>query len=78
MSIDPFAMALGKVEVVTTSNGGLPPEYWAERVTARLMGISENAPEPIKAQALAYKDAMQSVILEGIKRAIASDRAYRK
>lgn len=73
-----LGIGLGKVTVATTSNGGHPPEFFAERIMAKLFIVADTAPEPIKAQALAFQEAIHSVILDGIKRAIASDRAYRK
>jgi hypothetical protein len=71
-------LGAGLVQIFTTSGGGHPPEFFAERIMAKIMYVSDTAPEPIKAQALAYRDTVHAVILEGIKRAIASDRAYRK
>ena len=39
---------LGAIEVQTESNRGHPPEWWAERLTDRIIGISDNAaPAPI-------------------------------
>lgn len=75
---DPTDMGVGQVKVYTTQNGGHPPEFFAERIMAKLFAVSNTAPEPIRAQALAFQEAIHSVILDGIKRAIASDRAYRK
>ena len=40
--------------------------------------IGDNAPEPIRDQALAFREQMLTIVLEGIKGAIASDRIYRK
>ena len=67
---------IGKVSVTTTSNGGHPPEFFAERIVARLIAVAETAPEPIRMQALAYREQMLAIVLEGVRRAIASDRAY--
>lgn len=75
---DPVPMAVGNVTVATTTGGGHPPEFFAERIVDRLIVVADNAPEPIKAQALAYRENMLVIVLEGIKRALASDRAYRK
>ena len=75
---DPFTSSVGNVMVVTTKDGGRTPEYFAERIMVSLMFIGDQAPEPIKAQAHAFRDKMQAVILEGIKQAIESDRVYRK
>jgi hypothetical protein len=74
----PASMQVGGVTVVTTTSGGHTPEFFAERIVARLIAVSETAPEPIKAQALAYRDSMHAIVLDGIKRAIQSDRAYRR
>lgn len=67
---------VGAVTVSTTEHGGHPPEYYAERIVARLIAIGDDAPEPIRAQAYAFRSQMQQIILEGIKRAIESDRVY--
>lgn len=68
-------ITVGNVSVVTTSNGGHKAEFYAERLLSRLISVSENAPEPIKAQALVYRDQMHKVILETIKSAMASERS---
>lgn len=69
---------VGSVSVATSSNGGMPPEYYAERIVARLIHVGDNAPEPIRAQAWAYREKMLAIVLAGLKQAIQSDRAYRK
>jgi hypothetical protein len=71
-------MAVGTVTVVTTSDGGHPPEFYAQRIVDRLIFVGDQAPEPIRAQALTYKDQIFAIVLAGIQRAIADDRAYRK
>jgi hypothetical protein len=75
--MDTLGLLHGTVSVVTTSNGGRPPEYFAERIMQRLLHISDQMPEPIKAQAFAYREQMAAIILDGIKAAIESDRNYR-
>lgn len=77
-SPDPPSLGIGSVLVVTTQNGGRPPEYFAERIVQRLMFIGDGAPQPIRDQAFAFREKMQAVILDGIKQAIESDRSYRK
>jgi len=66
---------LGSVGVKTTQNKGLSPEYWTERIMERLVSVSENADPMVKAQAEAFKDTIQTVVLLYMKQAIASDRA---
>ena len=49
---------MGDVNVQTTENKGLSPEYWTERIMERLISISDNADPMVKAQAQAFKDNM--------------------
>tara|TARA_R100001377_G_C3134531_1_gene90510 strand:- start:130 stop:408 length:279 start_codon:yes stop_codon:yes gene_type:complete len=66
---------VGNVGVETTQNKGLSPEYWTERIMERLLSVSENADPIVKAQAQAFRENIQTVILLYLKQAIASDRA---
>jgi hypothetical protein len=66
---------MGDVNVQTTQNKGLSPEYWTERIMERLISISDNATPEVKAQAQAFKDNMTQVVLLYLKQAIMSDRA---
>jgi hypothetical protein len=75
---DPLSAAIGAVTVSTTNHGGHPPEYWAEQVVNRLIFVGDKLPEPIKAQALAYREQILWIVLEGIKKAVENDRIYRK
>lgn len=68
-------LKLGNVWVATSNDGGHGPEFYADRIVDRLISVAETAPEPIKAQALVFKESMRAIVLDGIKRAIASDRA---
>ena len=74
---DPVGMGIGTVTVVTTTDGGRPPEWFAQRIMDKLMYVGDNAPEPIREQALVYQQKMHAIILAGIKAAIESDRNYR-
>ena len=73
-----FDIVTDGVTVVTSSNGGHPPEYFAERIVDRLIWIGDQAPEPIRQQAWAYREKMLAIVLAGLRRAIESDRVYRK
>lgn len=75
---NPADFSVGNVTVTTSNYGGHPPEFWAEQIVNRLIYVGDNAPEPIGAQARAYRDQMLGIVLEGVRQAIASDRAYRK
>jgi len=69
-------MEAGFVQVATTQGGGHSLEFFAERIVAKLIHVSETAPPPIRDQALAYQERMYQVVLDGLRRAVASDRAY--
>ena len=66
---------IGNVGVKTTQNKGLSPEYWTGRIMERLVQVSDSADPMVKAQARAYKDTIEKVVLLYMKQAIASDRA---
>jgi len=66
---------LGMVEVATTKFGGHPPEFWAEQLTDKIVGISDDNEEHVKAQARAYRDLIYQVCLIYIKNALKSYKA---
>ena len=68
------AGSLGAIEVVTTENKGHSPEFWAEKCTARICSISDNAEPHVKLQAEAFRLAIYNTILYYIKEAINSER----
>lgn len=72
--LDNSESGLGLIKVATENNKGHSAEYWAERATARICGISENAAPHIRQQAEAYKLAIYETILYHIKQAIKSER----
>jgi hypothetical protein len=65
-------VALGNIEVATTNHSGQTPEFWAQRCTERICGISENAAPHLRQQAEAYKLAIYEQVLYHIKQAINS------
>lgn len=67
------SMGVGLYYVETTQNGGHPPEFYAETVTDKIIGISYNASPEIRLQAEAFREKMKSLILAGIKQAILSN-----
>jgi|TARA_R110000751_G_scaffold70569_1_gene143118 hypothetical protein len=69
---------IGLIEVVTQTNRGHPPEFWAEKCTDRICGISENASPHIRQQAEAYRLAIYNTILYYIKESINSERCTMK
>ena len=70
--------SLGNIGVETQTDRGQTPEFWAERLTDRICGISENAAPHIRQQAEAYKLSIYETILYHIKQAINSERCTMK
>tara|TARA_R110000772_G_scaffold246089_1_gene359708 strand:+ start:31 stop:330 length:300 start_codon:yes stop_codon:yes gene_type:complete len=66
---------LGLVEIATTNFGGHPPEFWAERLTEKIVGYSDNISPHIKEQARAYENLIYQVCLIYIKNALKSYKA---
>ena len=74
MMKDDVGFKLGTVMVSTTENKGHDPEFWAEQITNKIVGISSNAAPHIRQQAEAFRQDVYQIILQGIKNAIKSDR----
>lgn len=55
-------ITLGQASVDVSNNRGMPVSYWSERCIERLIQISEDAPEPIKQQALEYKKRLHFLV----------------
>jgi len=68
------AGSLGAIEVATETNRGHSAEFWAEKCTARICSISDNAEPHVKLQAEAFRLAIYNTILYYIKEAINSER----
>jgi hypothetical protein len=54
---------LGSVKVFTSDNGGHSPETMADMAMNKIMAINEQAPPPIRDQAVAYRNNVRNVIL---------------
>ena len=65
---------LGTVMVSTTHGKGHDPEFWAEQVTNKIVGISSQAAPHVRDQAEAFRHHIYQIILSGMKNSIASDR----
>jgi hypothetical protein len=65
---------LGQIMVSTTENRGHDVEFWATETTKKILGISAEAEPHIRLQAEAFRNQVYTLILMGIKSAIASDR----
>ena len=65
---------VGSVGVTTTEYKGHDPEFWAKAITKKICDVSANAPDHIRQQALAFQNHIYTIILNGMKSAIDSDR----
>lgn len=69
--------AVGNILVAVSRSGeGHPPEFWAERLTAQIIRVSDTAPQPIRDQAQTYKEAIYLTCLQIIRQAQASAVAH--
>ena len=62
------------VTVQTCSNRGFTPEEIEERCVNHIINVSEDAPEVIKGQALAYREQVKTLITFYLREAVKSDR----
>ena len=52
---------VGSVSVVSSNNGGLSNDQIADMLANKLMYISDEAPEPIRLQAEAFRDRVRNL-----------------
>jgi len=69
-----FNIEMGSVVVHTTQNRGHSAEELTDMALDKIILVGEEMPEPIKAQALAYKDDLRRVVLFYIRQAMLSER----
>lgn len=65
---------VGSVMVHTTSHRGHNAEELAEMALDKIMRVGDSAPEPIKAQALAYRDNLRTILIFYMRQAMMSER----
>jgi hypothetical protein len=70
----PSHVSLGDITVHTTSGRGWTPEEIAERALDKILYVSETAPDPIRQQAVAYRDSVRAVLVHYLQEAVRSDR----
>ncbi len=69
------SISVGEVSVVTTDNRGLSVEEAAQMAVDKILYVAEDAPEPLREQAKAFKDTVREVIVYYMKHAVDQDRA---
>jgi len=75
MLINPFASAeVGDVMVHTTRNRGHSAEELTGMALEKIIHVSGDMPEPIRAQVMAYKDSLRDILLFYMRQAMLSER----
>ncbi len=69
-------MTLNSVFVVTEDDANNPRE-WAELAVNQILQIGETLPEPLRSQAIQFKQEMTGVITNYIAIAVEADRIVR-
>jgi hypothetical protein len=70
METDSFTISIGNLGVKTTHGRGHTVEEVAEMATNKLVSVSDTAPDPIRAQAHAFKKTCRTVITYYMQEAI--------
>jgi len=63
-----------KVDVRTTHNRGFTPEELAQQCADKIVLVADTAPEPVRAQAQAFKAQIEQMVAGYLKKAVQSDR----
>ena len=66
---------IGSVNIMTSENGGLSNDQIAEMAANKIMYISDEAPEPIRLQAEAFKDRVRNLVQYYVELARREERA---
>ena len=66
---------VGSVNIVTSEHGGLSNDQIADMLANKLIYVSEDAPEPIRLQAEAFKDRVRNLAQHYIELARKEERA---
>tara|TARA_R110000796_G_scaffold219303_2_gene335317 strand:+ start:384 stop:671 length:288 start_codon:yes stop_codon:yes gene_type:complete len=66
---------VGAVNIMTSDNGGLSNDQIAEMAANKIMYISDEAPEPIRLQAEAFKDRVRNLVQYYVELARKEERA---
>ena len=64
----------GTVDVMTTTNGGLSVDHWADRATEKIISVGDKNHPEIVQQAKVYRDNIRHVIKVYMEEAIKSNR----
>jgi hypothetical protein len=69
------AASVGNIEVLTTDNKGHSIEEVAQMAADRILYVADEAPPPIRDQAIAFKDTLKQTLIYYMRQAVEQDRA---
>ena len=67
--------SVGNIEVLTTDNKGHSIEEVAQMAADRILYVADEAPPPIRDQAMAFKDTLKQTLIYYMQQAVEQDRA---
>ena len=65
---------IGSVTVRTVNNRGFTPAELASQCVERIVSVADTAPEPLRAQVIAFRRDMEALICRCAEQAVDSDR----
>ena len=69
------SISVGNIEVLTTDNKGHSIEDVAQMAADRILYVADEAPPPIRDQAMAFKDTLKQTLIYYMRQAVEQDRA---
>ena len=69
------SVSVGNIEVLTTDNRGHSIEEVAQMAADRILYVADEAPPPIRDQAMAFKDTLKQTLIYYMLQAVEQDRA---
>jgi len=69
------SVSVGNIEVLTTDNKGHSIEEVAQMAADRILYVADEAPPPIRDQAMAFKDTLKQTLIYYMRQAVEQDRA---
>ena len=69
------AGSVGSIDVLTSDNKGHSIEEVAQMAADRILYVADEAPSPIRDQAIAFKDTLKQTLIYYMRQAVEQDRA---
>ena len=69
------SVSVGNIEILTTDNRGHSIEEVAQMAADRILYVADEAPPPIRDQAIAFKNSLKQTLIYYMQQAVEQDRA---